>query len=52
MFRALDDEYRKVMFYSDAGTGDRQIKVNVGIGDGRGYVDKKIFLLYGNNETE
>lgn len=52
MFRALDDDYKRVMFYADPGTGDRQVKVIVGIGDGRGYVDKKAFLLDGNNETE
>ena len=40
------------MFYVDPGTGDRQVKVIVGIGDGRGYVDKKAFLLDGNSETE
>lgn len=52
MFTALEDNYTRVMFYADKGTGNRQVKVVVGIGDGRGYVDKKAFLLDGNNETE
>lgn len=51
-FRSLSSDYKTVMFYADPGTGDRQVKVTVGIGDGRGYVDKKAFLLNGNNETE
>ena len=52
VFIALSDDYRKVRFYADKGTGHRQVKVIVGIGDGRGYVDKKAFLLDGNSETE
>ncbi|MDO5397947.1 MAG: kelch repeat-containing protein [bacterium] len=52
MFSALNDDYTRVKFYADKGTDNRQVKVIVGIGDGRGYVDKKAFLLDGNNETE
>lgn len=51
-FRALSDDYSSVMFYADPGTGNRQVKVIVGIGDGRGYVDKKAFLLEGNSEAK
>ena len=52
MFSGASDDYRRVIFYADPGTGDRQVRVTVGIGDGRGYVDKKAFLLEGNSETE
>ena len=51
MFRALSDNYSKVKFYADPNTGDRKVKVIVGIGDGRGYVDRKAILLDGNNAT-
>ena len=51
MFRALSDNYSKVKFYADPNTGDRKLKVIVGIGDGRGYVDRKAILLDGNNAT-
>lgn len=52
VFKAVSDDYRNVMFYADPGTGNRKVKVVVGIGDGRGYVDKKAFLLDGNSKTE
>ncbi len=52
MFKSLSDDYRKVKFYADPNTGDRQVKIIVGIGDGKGYVDKKAFYLTGNSDTE
>lgn len=52
MFSGASDDYRRVIFYADPNTGDRKVRVTVGIGDGRGYVDKKAFLLDGNNEVE
>ena len=48
MFSALSDDYRRVLFYADPDTGDRKIKIIVGIGDSRGYVDRKAILLDGN----
>lgn len=50
-FRTLSDNYSRVKFYSDPNTGNRKVKVIVGIGDGRGYVDRKAILLDGNNLT-
>lgn len=52
MFVGASEDFRRVLFYADPNTGDRQVKVIVGIGDGRGYVDKKAFLLDGNSEVE
>lgn len=51
-FRALSDDYYCVRLYADPNTGDRKVKVVVGVGDGRGYSDKKAFYLTGNSETE
>ena len=52
MFAGASKDYRRVIFYADPNTGDRKVKVVVGIGDGRGYVDKKSFLLNGNKEKK
>lgn len=52
MFEGASEDYTRVIFHADPNTGDRKVKVVVGIGDGRGYADKKSFLLDGNNETE
>lgn len=52
MFSALSEDYRRVMFYADPNTGDRKVKIVVGIGDARGYVDKKAFNLTGNSSRE
>lgn len=52
MFAGASEDYRSVIFYADPGTGDRNVKVTVGIGDGRGYADKKAFFLNGNSEQE
>lgn len=51
-FRSLSDNYQRVLFYADPNTGDRKVKVVVGVGDGRGYSDKKAFYLTGNSENE
>ena len=51
-FVSASDDFSRVIFYADPGTGDRQVKVIVGIGDGRGYVDRKAVLLNGNNDTQ
>ena len=52
MFAGASKDYRRVIFYADPNTGDRKVKVVVGIGDGRGYVDKKSFLLNGNKQKK
>jgi len=52
MFSALSEDYRRVMFYADPNTGNRKVKIVVGIGDARGYVDKKAFNLTGNSVEE
>ena len=36
----------------DPNTGNRKVKIVVGIGDARGYVDKKAFNLTGNSVEE
>lgn len=41
-----------MLFCADPNTGDRKVKVVVGVGDGRGYSDKKAFYLNGNSEME
>lgn len=51
-FVSASDNFSRVIFYADPGTGDRQVKVVVGIGDGRGYVDRKAVLLNGNNDKQ
>lgn len=48
VFSEPSDNYNSVIFQADEGTGHRQVKVIVGIGDGLGYVDKKAILLDGN----
>ena len=52
MFSSLSEDYRRVMFYADPNTGNRKVKIVVGIGDARGYVDKKAFNLTGNSVEE
>lgn len=52
MFSGTSDDYKSVIFHADPNTGDRKVKVVIGIGDGRGYVDKNSFLLDGNSDTE
>lgn len=51
-FTGVSPDYKTVTFYADPGTGDRDVKVVVGMGDGRGYVSKKSFKLPGNKEKE
>lgn len=48
VFSEPSENYNSVIFQADEGTGHRQVKVIVGIGDGLGYVDKKAILLDGN----
>lgn len=50
VFVPLGNSYRAGLFYPDNGTGGRNVKLVVGIGDGRGYVNKKTFLLEGYTE--
>lgn len=48
VFSEPSDNFNSVIFQADKGTGHRQVKVIIGIGDGLGYVDKKAILLDGN----
>ena len=46
------NDYSHVIFKADPNTGNRQVKVIVGIGDGKGLVARRSFFLNGNNDTE
>jgi len=49
-FSDATDNYRSVVFHSNAGMGGRMVRVAVGLGDALGRADKKAILLKGSDQ--
>ena len=48
-FSEISPDYRSVVFSADAGTGPGNVRINIGLGDNLGRVNRKTILLKGND---